>query len=996
MFFLDALSVVKATARVGFDIGTLPAGFSVASDGVAKRSDPDGTPPWDTDNMKASAGYESTTFYFSLKQGATSGDAAYFDVTAEVVALHDEAHCTPTLSTNRSYVSQNISGLARHSVELTVTYNCDSAGMSRIKMHVTPDGGYDPMELEWHRTTGSALVMFMVDDPANPKSVVSGGSALPGWIHGGGYLANAYELKTSFTLALANHSLPLSGSQPLLPNAISLDFIPNIVAGGAPTGTALAAPGGKLSEGETLTLDIVYNCKGFGYVNITMVISMPPFLTTTLRWSKYCEHVEGFTVEQTAPTTVNVVKDGIAQMSWTPGVNGTIEKKPGESVTTFLVTSTQISLPMIVQPLIVGGDTTVCQPKLAVSVPACASKAGCIVAPSTGGVKLTVTYNCDSATGGELSLTLGLDLHPARNVVFGWSKYWAKDPSINVVWTSKGGTVSALPIPIVTDGNIAADWQAIASLPATAPHGYSLNMTDSSHLRFVLDAASTVGVTVTAVDSTNKDCDPLVRGPFTGRNVVKNGGSSLPIDVTLWCKQDGNGGKQSFSATVHSGAYNDIVFYFTVKVNFISGFQIFPCSGQDDAAARQCNLANVQSTVPAWDSGAAQGNWVQSPQNPIVILADTGSDQFFIRTSSANVRIGEPRLFLNDTTLCKPVVTLDPPGATVVTATTPVVLTVSYNCTEVTGTTDIVMILPIEGYSDALIRWHKHSFPALPSAPRRPDGEASWDHVDLTITAPNGNGALIDGFVIHSIGDKGESNRVNVTLASPIAQGKKATVTVHGLKEGVQYSFTAAAVNIAGAGPASSQLELATVKRNPFVRAFANPIGRVLIIGGGIVLALLCVAGAVAAIFFACGGADLICKKKKGKRASTLKREKAHHLAQRSADLDALGEALLRPDGEPPFQFDETAAMDARASLKLLEGGLLEGLQDGFALQSGGGGDSVDVDAAQEDWGDIHSGEPSLDVTDDELSVGGHSATPTHDRAATSSMDMANDWGVED
>ena len=196
----------------------------------------------------------------------------------------------------------------------------------------------------------------------------------------------------------------------------------------------------------------------------------------------------------------------------------------------------------------------------------------------------------------------------------------------------------------------------------------------------------------------------------------------------MWCKS-AVGGAQAFSVTIHSGAYSDIQFFYTSQVRFRTGFQLLPCSGQEYGDARSCDLSAVSDSRPAWDSGVAVGNWVQSPSQPIVRLADTAVDEFFLRNLGASdVAIGTPELLLNDTNLCAPVVTLRVPGAAAgspvptTVGTEGVVLSVTYNCTEVIGTTDVVLLLPIDGYSAALIRWQKHSFPALPSAPRTPTG----------------------------------------------------------------------------------------------------------------------------------------------------------------------------------------------------------------------------------------------------------------------------------
>jgi hypothetical protein len=425
-------------ACVGFEIGTELGGFDVASDGVAKRADPDGTPPWDTSNELASAMVDENTFYLALKQGPLSGDApVYFTASVNVVEGQDEAQCAPTLNYNRSFIAQNSSTFpGGHPVSLTVSYNCAAVGLTLIQVVITPTG-QDKMLFEWHRTSSSALSLIAVGG-ATPQAAVIDGVPQAGWFSGPGqHLADAYETVTPFTLSLRDGALPLSREQPLLAGAITLDFTPNIVGGGVAQGTAMAPVGGVVTLNETLTLEVVYNCKGFGYVNVTMTIRMAPFRTTTLRWGKYCEHVEGFDVFQTAPSEVEAVKDGIARAGWAM-VNNTIMKSPGETKTVFQITSSSIQLSMKVNPLTVTGDTDVCSPTLTLSDPNCADAAGCIVAPGSeledASVLLTIEYNCHAGLGGELELAISLVLLPARSVVFGFKKFWARDPTCDVTW----------------------------------------------------------------------------------------------------------------------------------------------------------------------------------------------------------------------------------------------------------------------------------------------------------------------------------------------------------------------------------------------------------------------------------------------------------------------------------------------------------------------------------------------------------------------------------
>jgi len=469
----------------------------------------------------------------------------------------------------------------------------------------------------------------------------------------------------------------------------------------------------------------------------------------------------------------------------------------------------------------------------------------------------------------------------------------------------------------------------------------------------------------------------------------------------MWCKSE-VGGAQAFSVTIHSGAYSDIQFFYTSQVRFRAGFQLLPCSGQEYGDAQSCELSAVTGSRPAWDSGSAQGNWVQSPSQPVVRLADTATDEFFLRDLGASdVPIGTPELLLNDTSLCAPVVTLRVPGAP---AGSPapttvgkdgVVLSVEYNCTEVIGTTDMVLFLPIVGYSAALIRWQKHSFPALPSAPRTPMGVPTWNSVDLTIAAPIGNGALIDGYVVTAAGAGGYM--LNVTLDVPLSRGHPTTVHLGNLKEGAAYKFAVAARNIAGTGAFSNSLDLATTKRFFLTRWWAtNSIFRTVVLAGGAAALFACALGS----FLLCGGVGLI------KRAVKKKKRKKRAGGSRTvAGSSGINAPLLSPaDGDDMNPYAEPRGADIeRGSTKGITlthtpSSSIGGISDldpsallERALGGGGGaharGDSaIEAAALQADWGAGSASDSSV--------VG----SVQHDRdasAASNGSDMMDDWGAD-
>ncbi|OLF15183.1 hypothetical protein BU204_23260 [Actinophytocola xanthii] len=109
---------------------------------------------------------------------------------------------------------------------------------------------------------------------------------------------------------------------------------------------------------------------------------------------------------------------------------------------------------------------------------------------------------------------------------------------------------------------------------------------------------------------------------------------------------------------------------------------------------------------------------------------------------------------------------------------------------------------------------------ALPDAPSVTALSAGTGSAVMSWTTPNGNGRPVTGYVVVPyVG--------STAMAAQTFPGSATTRTVTGLTAGTAYTFTVAAQNVAGTGPASARSASVTPNRSPSITPSTPPSGEV-------------------------------------------------------------------------------------------------------------------------------------------------------------------------
>lgn len=168
---------------------------------------------------------------------------------------------------------------------------------------------------------------FFISSNANHDDVVRNGFVVPTWGPGQNvssdfpFPATRYgfaDTKTRFNLTTGVRGVKFQPPQ--------ITFTPSGPCTSV-TATGPATTGTDLDPNSWTFFDVNYNCPGNGFVVVTVLMELPPYLEAVFTWTKFAGFRPGFTVTMRneslsyipAGTPLSVVTNGQADATWMSG-----------------------------------------------------------------------------------------------------------------------------------------------------------------------------------------------------------------------------------------------------------------------------------------------------------------------------------------------------------------------------------------------------------------------------------------------------------------------------------------------------------------------------------------------------------------------------------------------------------------------------------------------------------------------------------------------------
>jgi len=764
----------------GFDIGTQPGGVDVVRNGEAQSS------KW-TDGF-ATAAKPTGQLYVHMANGSAP---QAFSVSVSVDATYNEAKCTPSVSPT--------SGTATPAgVPVTVTYNCQDVGATRIFFKVTfPGGAYAEIDLFWLKYNGNALDVVSL---VNSTQAVTAGVATPAFSSNPTFLRDAHVMSDTFLLRLHPNLLPLTKYETFKDGGAIQAVCSEHRCGPALSGTATTAY--HIYPTDTFSLTVTYNCgDNDGPATVTVTVEMPPFGTVTFSWLKYCQYLEGFFISSNANLD-DVVRNGFVVPTWSPSQNESADFPFPSTRYGFSDTVTKFNLTTGPR------GVTYRKPQITVSP----SPGPCTVTTTGPGDTNTAlqahssTYfdvNYDCTGNGYILVTVLLELPPYLEAVFTWAKFTGFRPGFMV--TMRNDTLSHIPpstpLAVVTNGQASTTWMSgDISFPAsTVVHTFDFYM-EPGKLPYGMLSAVTVGPT----GGTGGKCDPFAFGPMMSvNNVVHQQPQQLTI--VFWCSYQA---PVSFKVTIPDPFYDDEdnFFEFSKDVQFLEGFRVGPEYSGDSGLQ--------------WVFIDGQTGDQYLPESPTRFQAPDKTTSFYIeryedrQPTPGPVTYGAPQLVLNDTRWCSPKLSGEAAaGGTLDVDDGLRTLDIDFNCVP-GGVTLITVVVPLSiqdpshpsqtlELSPALFAIAKVSIADKPARPNAPKADGGNHKVDLKMTVPDlvpdDYFIPVTSYTVHWTEKDGSATSKHFGIPNGgLFKGDSTTLTVSGLTNGHKYTFTVVATNAAG------------------------------------------------------------------------------------------------------------------------------------------------------------------------------------------------------
>jgi len=422
---LSFAHLTKAIPCAGFDLGTVPSGADIISDGVSRNDY-----QWDHDHLLSENGKRETTLYLSYPEDIGVGNYTY-----SVESLTpNEATCSPTVT--------RTCDTSKRTCELVVTFDCKRAGQSRILLSFTniirgKATTCQDVSAMWTKTHGSALIVGTSLDKLDNVVVDGVPTSLFDPSSSNLYSQDAYTSNITFYFSIQNGSLPYTMKQ---------SFFHNIdISAVGQSGASLelrnsgsifnAEATGLYSGAQPVNLTLSYGCKNFGWSTISIRIDMTPFAVTTFSFRKYCTHVTGFEVRgKWAQFDDLIVRDGEVSSTWSSSTP--------EILQPYTIPSTAFSISNTVQntsfQVKLGVDSSIsgsgaCNPSFGSTDP-CVNSAQphtCWVYDSKT-IDFNLNYNCDDGVNGYITLTVTFEFSEALSIEYTWRKYTGNRRGLNV------------------------------------------------------------------------------------------------------------------------------------------------------------------------------------------------------------------------------------------------------------------------------------------------------------------------------------------------------------------------------------------------------------------------------------------------------------------------------------------------------------------------------------------------------------------------------------